>query len=63
MIDQHKKVSEVVTERSFLPDGKVQEVVIALCETPDKNESFAGTVWCSTHGETRVTDGRSTNSE
>lgn len=54
MIEQHRKVSEVVTNRTTLPDGRIEEVVLALCETPDRQEAFAGTVWCSVHGETRI---------
>lgn len=54
MISQHKKVHEVVINRKELPDGRIEERTLAVCETPDRNEAFAGTTWCREHGEVRV---------
>jgi hypothetical protein len=53
-LEQHVKVDEICAHREILPDGRVSLRYLALCDTPDRREAFAGTVWCEAHGRVEV---------
>ncbi len=50
----HKKVGDLITNRITLVDGTIEERVIALCQTTDRDEAFTGSTWCEDHGEIRI---------
>lgn len=54
MQEDHRIVDELITHRTRLPDGRFECRALALCETPDKEEAFAGSMWCKEHGRVYV---------